>query len=441
VASTPSAITDASLQQLYELLRIESVSSDGAHPRELRAAADWVADLIGGATVTEEHGNPLVDGVIPASVAGAPTVIAYGHYDVQAPGPAELWDSPPFEPEVRDGWLYARGASDDKGNYWTLLRAALDMAAAGELGVNVRVIADGEEEIGGHSVIDYLATLDDEFAAAVIFDGSMADAERPAITTAVRGLAGFQLRLVSNERELHSGLFGGAAANPVHDLIALLATVAGHDELFAAGVAPVTDAELEGWRTLPPGAEVMAQAGATPRDDRAADEFYQRTWVGPSLTVHSIGSGDPLIHKTSIGAEARASLSLRVAPGQDAVELGEKLAGLLRDACPPRATLELTPWPVGLPAFVSPDDPVISCGFDALERATGTRPLALRSGGSIPVMAALVARGTPTILSGFGSPDDNIHSPNERMRLRNLEWALSSARELYLSLADKLQRR
>jgi len=262
----------------------------------------------------------------------------------------------------------------------------------------------------------------------------------PAVTTALRGLAGYQLRLISNDRELHSGVFGGAAANPVHDLMTMLSAVAGRDELFAAGIAPVTESELDGWQTLPTGAEAMAQAGARPRDDRAAQEFYQRTWVGPSLTVHSVGSGDPNIHKTSIGCEARASLSLRVAPGQDADELGGTLGRLLREACPPHADLELVPWPVGRPAFVSPDDPVIRRGFDAIERATGARPLALRSGGSIPVMAALVARGTPTILSGFGTTDDNIHSPNERMRLRNLEWALSSAREIYRSLAEGLRR-
>jgi acetylornithine deacetylase/succinyl-diaminopimelate desuccinylase-like protein len=428
------------LDELFELLRIESVSSDGAHPAELLEAAEWIARLVGDARVVEGFGNPVVDGLIPASTADRPTVVAYGHYDVQAPGDLELWDSPPFEPTIRDGWLYGRGVSDDKGNFWPLLRAALDLAAEGELGVNVRVIADGEEEVGGHSVIDYLATLDDEFAAAVIFDGSMADGERPAITTALRGLAGFQLRLVSNQKELHSGIYGGAAANPVHDLITVLSAVAGRDQLFAAGVAPVTGSELEGWSSLPSGAEMLSLAGATPRDERAAEEFYQRTWVGPSLTVHSIGSGDPNIHKTSIGAEARASLSLRVAPGQDADELGETLGRLLREACPAHAQLELTPWPVGRPAYVSPDDPVIRDGFDAIERATGTRPLALRSGGSIPVMAALVSRGTPTILSGFATPDDNIHSPNERMRVRNLEWAMAGAREIFRSLADGLRR-
>jgi acetylornithine deacetylase/succinyl-diaminopimelate desuccinylase-like protein len=427
------------LEELFELLRIESISSDGAHPQELRAAADWVARLVGDARVIEGFGNPVVDGLIPASAPNAPTVVAYGHYDVQAPGDPALWDSPAFEPEVRDGWLYARGASDDKGNYWTLLRAALDMAAAGELGVNVRVIADGEEEIGGHSVIDYLATLDDRFDAAVIFDGGMASDEVPAVTTALRGLTGFQLRLVANAKELHSGLYGGAAANPVHDLLGVLSAVAGRDDLFAEGAAPVTDEERAGWGTLPSGADMLRSGGATPADDRAAEEFYDRTWGKPSLTVHSIGSGDPTIHKTSIGAEARASLSLRVAPGQDPHALGDLLERRLREACPPHATLELERWPDGEPAYVLPEDPVIASAMAAIERATGAAPVAMRSGGSIPIMAALVARGTPTVLSGFASVDDNIHSPNERMRVRNLEWAVASAREIYRGLAETLR--
>jgi len=235
------------LDELFDLLRIESISSDGAHPAELRQAAEWVAGFVGGGKVIDGYGNPVVDALIPAQTADAPTVIAYGHYDVQAPGDPALWTSPPFDPQVRDGWLYARGASDDKGNYWALLRAALDLAESGELAVNVRVIADGEEEVGGHSVLDYLATLDDAFDAAVIFDGTMASAEQPAVTTALRGLVGFQLRLVSNAKELHSGLYGGAAANPVHDLVSMLAAVTGRDGDFAEGAAPVTDAERAGW--------------------------------------------------------------------------------------------------------------------------------------------------------------------------------------------------
>src|SRR3954453_15935271 len=216
------------MRELEELLRIPSMSSDGRHPTELSDAAEWVKRLVGDATISEEFGNPVVDGLIPASSNGeAPTVLAYGHYDVQSPGPEELWDSAAFEPQVRDGWLYARGASDDKGNFYTLLRAALDLATEGQLGVNVRVIADGEEEVGGHSVMDYLAGVEDRFDAAVIFDGAMAASDLPAITNALRGLVGFQLRLVTNDKELPSGLYGGAVANPVHDLITLLAAVIG----------------------------------------------------------------------------------------------------------------------------------------------------------------------------------------------------------------------
>jgi acetylornithine deacetylase/succinyl-diaminopimelate desuccinylase-like protein len=178
--------------------------------------------------------------------------------------------------------------------------------------------------------------------------------------------------------------------------------------------------------------------GATPADGRAAAEFYDRTWAQPSLTVHSVGSGDPMLHKTSIGTEARASLSLRVAPGQDPAVLHEQLERMLVAACPGHATLELTAWPQGSPAFVSPQEPVIAEAMRAIERATGARPLAMRTGGSIPVMAALVARGTPTVLSGFATPDDNIHSPNERMRVRNLEWAVAAATEIYHGMAATL---
>ena len=436
MASTPSATTtDAALAELGELLRIESVSSDGAHPAELRQAAEWIADLIGGGEITEAHGNPVVDGTIEASRAGAPTIIAYGHYDVQAPGPLDLWTSPPFEPEVRDGHLYARGACDDKGNFYALLRAALDLAAAGGLGVNVRVLADGEEEIGGHSVMHHLADVEGDFTAAVIFDGSMVDANRPAITTGLRGLAGAQVRLTTGTRELHSGIYGGVAANPVHDLHRVLAAVIDPPGGFSEGIAPVAQAERGGWSTLAPGAEELEHGGVTPSDAAAGAEFYERTWAQPSVTVHSVGSGDPTLHKTSIQTEARASLSVRLAPGQDAVAMSALLEKTLRDACPAHAELELEMWPPGEPAWMDPSHPALLVGFDAIERATGVRPLAIRSGGSIPVAAAFTARGIPTVLSGFGIDADNIHSPDERLEVRRFEWALRSAREIYQGLA------
>ncbi|HET7170552.1 MAG TPA: M20/M25/M40 family metallo-hydrolase [Gaiellales bacterium] len=436
MASTPSATTtDAALAELSELLRIESVSSDGAHPAELRAAAEWIRELIGGGEITEAHGNPIVDGLIEASKPRAPTVIAYGHYDVQAPGPSDLWTTPPFEPDIRDGYIYGRGTCDDKGNFYALLRAALDLAEAGELGVNVRVLADGEEEVGGHSVIHHLADVEGAFTAAVIFDGGMVNAELPALTTGLRGLVGAQVRVRTGTRELHSGIYGGVAANPVHDLHRVLGSLVELPEAFSEGIAPVSQAEREGWSALAPGAAELERGGVTPSDPAAGDEFYDRTWARPSLSIHSIASGDPTLHKTSIQTEALASVSIRLAPGQNAAALSEVLERTLRDACPAHAELDLEMWPPGEPAWMDPSGPVLQAGFDAIERATGARPLAVRSGGSIPVAAAFAARGIPTVLSGFGVDDDNIHSPNERLEVRRFEWALRSAREIYLALA------
>ena len=322
-----------------------------------------------------EHGNPLVDGLIPASTAGAPTVIAYGHYDVQAPGPAELWDSPPFEPELRDGWLHCRGVTDDKGNFYAVLRAALDLAAAGELGVNVRVLADGEEEIGGHSVIHHLATVEGDFAAAVIFDGGMVDANRPAITTGLRGLAGAQLRLTTGRRELHSGMYGGAAANAVHDLHRVLHAIVDLPAGFGAGVAPVSAEERAAWATLPAGPDVLAEAGAVPADPRRRGRFYDRTGAMPSVTIHSVGAGDPTLHKTSIVQQALASVSVRLAPGQDAEAMSALLEQTLRAACPATATLELEMWP---PASASPRwiPATRCCGRVRRHRAGDRRPAA-----------------------------------------------------------------
>ena len=435
MASTPSATTDAFLAELSELLRIESVSSDGAHPAELRTAADWIAALIGGdASVTTAHGNPLVDGTIPASRRDAATVIAYGHYDVQAVGPLELWESPPFEPTIRDGWMHCRGVTDDKGNFYAVLRAALDLAAAGELGVNVRVFADGEEEIGGHSVIHHLNGVEGDFAGALIFDGGMVDARRPAITTGLRGLVGAQLRLRTGRRELHSGMYGGAAANAVHELHAVLGRLIDLPAEFAEGIAPVTDEERSDWTALPAGPDVLRDAGALPLDAAAGAEFYERTGARPSLTVHSVGAGDPTLHKTSIVQEALASVSLRLAPGQDAEAMSERFEQLLQSAIREGVSLDVDMWPAAQPAWMDPHDPVLRAGFEAIEHATGVRPLAVRSGGTIPVAAAFTARGIPTILSGFGTDDDNIHSPNERMELRRLDWAYASAREILQAL-------
>ncbi len=198
----------------------------------------------------------------------------------------------------------------------------------------------------------------------------------------------------------------------------------------------MSEQERAGWATLPGRRRGAGRRGRASRPTPLpAAAFYDRTWALPAFTVHSVLAGDPTLHKTSIQQEAIASVSMRLAPGQDADAMSALMEQTLRAACPAGCTLEIEMWPPAQPAWIDPGQPVLRAAFDGIERATGTRPLATRSGGSIPVAAALVGRGIPTILSGFGTDDDNIHSPNERMELRRLEWAIASAREIFLALS------
>src|SRR5918999_6288430 len=216
------------LEELYELLRIPSVSADPAHTEDVRHAGEWVRDFVraagGDAELQEGDRHPLVIGEIRASQDGetAPTVLVYGHFDVQPPAPLEQWESPPFEPTVRDGWLFARGVADDKGQLYLLLKSAAELAAAGELPVNVRVASDGEEESGGHSIIDFLEGDERGADVCVIFDGHMLKPGVPIFELATRGIAYFHVRVRTGEKDLHSGVFGGAALNAMHALMQIL---------------------------------------------------------------------------------------------------------------------------------------------------------------------------------------------------------------------------
>ena len=258
---------------------------------------------------------------------------------------------------MRDGHLYARGACDDKGNFYALLRAALDLAAAGDLGVNVRVLADGEEEIGGHSVMHHLAAdVEGDCTAAVIFDGSIVDANLPAITTGLRGLAGAQMRLTTGTRELHSGLYGGVAANPVHDLHRLLAAVIDLPAGFSEGIAPVARSERDGWSTLAPAPRSSGAAASRPPTRRAGDEFYGRHWARRDhRALGGVGGPDA---PQDVDPDRGAGLALgaaRPGPGRG------RDVGAPREDAPRRlsrvATLELEMWPPGEPAFMDPTDP------------------------------------------------------------------------------------
>jgi acetylornithine deacetylase/succinyl-diaminopimelate desuccinylase-like protein len=430
------------LDELFDWLRIPSISADPAHGADVRAAGEWVCEFVRGAggkaELVETETNPLAVGEIRASegAAEAPVVLLYGHFDVQPPAPLELWESDPFEPELRDGYVYCRGAVDDKGNAYLLVKAARLLAEEGALPVNVRIAFDGEEEIGGHSIVDFLAADRRGADACLIFDSGMPREDVPAFDLAVRGLAYFHVRLRSGARDLHSGVFGGAALNAVNALMQTLDAVTALPDELRAGVIPPTEEELRSWQELDPGAVVLAEAGARPMDADAADDFYVRTFAGSAVDVNGIKGGEPVLTKTVLPVVAEANVSIRLAPGQDAEEIAAAFARVLREAAPEGAELEIERRSASPPGLIPPDSPAVRLAQDAFERVLGRRPLLLRSGGSIPLVPALADRGIPTILSGFALPGANVHSPNERLLARYVPLGVETARETLVALAD-----
>jgi acetylornithine deacetylase/succinyl-diaminopimelate desuccinylase-like protein len=431
---------DALHAELAELIAIPSVSADVDHRGDVLAAAEWVCDRIlragGQAGIVDWHGSPLAVGEVRASsgAESAPTVLCYGHFDVQPADPLELWDTPPFELTRHDGWLYGRGIVDDKGQLFMLLKAVERLAAAGELPVNVRFACDGEEEIGGHSIVDWLAADERGADVALVFDGGMQRRGVPEFNVAMRGLCYFHVEVRTGARDLHSGIYGGAALNAMHALTQTLAVLLPRDgrlpEPLRAGIAPPSEEELSGWAVLQPGAEALSEQGARPADPRAAEEFYVRTWAEPSVDVHGLAGGSPHLIKTVLPVHAAANFSIRLVAGQDPQTIAQACERLLRDAAPPGADLELTLRSANPPALVPPDTPAVQLAQDAFEATVGTRPLLVRSGGSIPLAAALSERGIPAIITGFSLPDSNLHSPNERLVAEYLPLGVETVEEI-----------
>jgi acetylornithine deacetylase/succinyl-diaminopimelate desuccinylase-like protein len=366
-------------------------------------------------------------------------VLCYGHFDVQPPDPLDLWDSAPFEPEIRGEYLYGRGVADDKGQLYLMLAAARELAADGALPVNVRFVCDGEEETGGQSVLGYLAGDDRGGDVAVIFDSGMIARDVPAFNIATRGLVYFHVTLRSGERDLHSGHYGGAALNAVTALCELLASVSARDgrlaEPLRAGITAPTAEELQGWAALPAGAEELALAGVAPMDATAAQDYYLRTFAEPALDVNGILGGSPTLEKTVLPVKAEANVSIRLAPGQDPEEIAAAFTEMLRAATPEGASLEIELMSRAAPGIVDPDSRAVALGQDAFERAPGVRPLLTRSGGTLPIVAALSGQGIPTIITGFSLPDANIHSPNERLLVEYVEQGIAAARALFEEFA------
>lgn len=431
--------------ELAEFIRIPSVSADAAHADDVKRAGQWVCSFIRDAGGTCElidwHGQPLAIGELRASSGEeAPTVLCYGHFDVQPPDPLELWESAPFEPEIRGDYLYGRGTVDDKGQLFMLLCGARELAQKGELPVNVRFCCDGEEETGGHSIVEFLEQDERGADAAIIFDSGMIRRDLPAFNVATRGLAYFHITLRTGERDLHSGMYGGAALNAAHALISTLDKLIAHDGTLAdelrAGLAAPTPEELAGWRKLPPGADELAEQGARPKDASAAEDFYLRTFAEPAIDVNGIATGSPNLQKTVLPVEATANMSIRLAPGQKVEEIAPVVERLLREAAPAGAELEIELWSSSPPGLVPPDAKAIQLGLDAFEKALGARPALTRTGGTLPIVPALADKGIPTVITGFGLPDSQVHSPNERLVAEYVPLGISAARELFLAFAS-----
>jgi acetylornithine deacetylase/succinyl-diaminopimelate desuccinylase-like protein len=428
------------LDDLLDWLRIPSISTGEGRPADLERAAAWVVERINGAggeaRVVSTGGNPLAVGELRAAASDAPTVLAYGHYDVQSIGDAAAWTTPPFAPDIRDGRVYARGAADDKGNFLPLLHVACELAAAGQLPVDVRILVEGEEESGGEAVARWVRADERRADCAVVFDSGMVDERTPAITVGLRGVVQLGVTVRTAQRDLHSGIYGGSALNALHALHAMLgAVLPGPDgrlrQELRAGITPPTEAERVSWSRLPPGDDVLRSAGARPLYAGAGAEYYERNGADASLDVNAVHAGEP---RTVIPSLAHASLSQRLAPGQSAPAALAALERLLREAAPPGAEVELSHH-CAEPSLFPPDTPAIALAAQALERACGVPAAFVRSGGSIPVVAELAARDIPVVVSGFTLEDDAFHAPNESFRLVALEQGRAAAHELYRALA------
>jgi len=423
------------LQELSDFLSIPSVSTLPDHAADTRRAAEWlrteltrlgcpVVDLI------EGDGHPVVWAEGPV-VPGRPTLLIYGHYDVQPPDPMEEWDTPPFTPTVREGKLYARGAADDKGQVFCLLKAyeaVLD--ANGQPPLNVRFIFEGEEECGGRVIFDLLRAEPERTRAdaALVCDSSYYAPDIPAVYTGLRGLCYAEISVRTLQRDLHSGAYGGVAPNAIETLVRILSRLKNADgeiripKLYKAVEAP-SKKELKAWRKLPFDEEAYLRdevtgAALTGLEDQSV---FERTWALPTFEIHGIrggfvGEGA----KTVIPAHAVAKVSLRLVPGQRYEKVSRQLERAVAALAPSWAEVKVTLLHGGDPIRIDVDHPAFDVLDQAFEEVIGKRTVSIRSGGSIPIIPELGLAGAPVILTGIGLPDDGLHSPNEKLDLAQL---------------------
>jgi len=423
------------LDEFAELLRIPSVSTSPEHQGDVRRAAQWCAARLAAAgfseaRVCESGGHPLVYGEW-LGAPGRPTVLIYGHFDVQPPDPIELWQAPPFEPAVRDGRIYARGASDMKGNLMIAVAACeAFLHTSGRLPLNVKFLLEGEEEVGSPSLPAFLREHKELLAAdlAVSADSGQAGEEQPMLLTALRGLAGLQIDVRSASSDLHSGIMGGIAPNAIHALVEILASLRGPDgailvDGFHDDVRPLGPEERQEMARIPDDTPAMLRhAGIRAAHGEPGYTPRERNWARPTLEVNGIWGGyqgDGV--KTVIPCEAHAKITCRLVPDQAPARVLELLERHVHRHAPQEVEVSVRPLPgQGFPYRIPDDHPGQLAAERALRTVYGKAPYRYRLGASVPVTALLQEiLGMQTVAFGFSMFDEGMHAPNEFLRLGN----------------------
>jgi acetylornithine deacetylase/succinyl-diaminopimelate desuccinylase-like protein len=441
---------DRYLSELKAFLAIPSISALPERAADVARCAEWTADEM--RRIGLEHveliatpGNPVVYGDWCHAV-GAPTILFYGHYDVQPVDPIELWESPPFEATVREGELYARGAADDKGQVFMHLKAIeAHLTTAGRLPVNIKLIVEGEEEVGSVNLDRFIRDNRSRLSAdvVVISDSAMFDRGVPSICYALRGLVYYQIDLRGTSSDLHSGVFGGAVANPAMVMAQVLAQMkdrGGRVKIpgFYDHVRPLSDDERQAWAALPFNEKKYRKdLGAPKLAGEAGYSVLERVWARPTFEVNGLLSGfTGEGSKTVIPAVAMAKVSMRLVPDQDPGEIARLFEAYVRKITPSTVGVTLTRMHGGKPWITGYDNPFVRAAGRAIERGFGAAPVFCREGGSIPVVSTFQEElGVPAVLFGVGLPDENAHAPNERLDLGNFHNGIVSSALLYEEIA------
>lgn len=429
------------LEKMNEFLSIPSVSTDSEYKQDVEKAADFLVAYLEKLQFEkiekmETAGHPLVYGEYNGAGADAPTVLFYGHYDVQPADPLEQWKSEPFSPEVRDGRLYARGSSDDKGQVFMHLAVfEAYMETEGSLPVNVKVCIEGEEEIGSENLYEILHEQKDKFQAdfAVISDSGMVAKNQPTILYGLKGFTGIEITVTGPDHDLHSGMYGGAVRNPIMALSQILASMKDENEIitvdgFYDGVYPLTDEERELMKKAP-GEDFVAATGIP---ETASEQGYtpqEHTMGRPTFEINGIyggyqGEGT----KTIIPSEATAKITCRLVPGQDPERIQQLLEDHVLKHTPSGVNVEVKKERLSAKAYkVEPDHPLIQKAAESYTKAFGKETVYVRMGGSIPVVEWIDAiYKMPIVLLGFGTPEDRLHSPNESFPLDSFDRGMET---------------